>query len=86
MLKSINPKNGKLIGEFAYSAPSQIEKQLSSAFSEYKASFHMGEKLHFNRLNKIGKLIPALQKHEQKLAESMADEMGKPIVQGKAEV
>ena len=86
MLKSINPKNGKLIGEYAYTSAAQMEKQISQAFALYQSNYHTGGKLVTERVEKIKKFAEALKHNQEKIAQTMADEMGKPVFTGRSEV
>lgn len=82
-IKSINPKNYKLIKTYEPYSDAEIEdiiKQVDEAGESWKkSSFSIREKL-------IKKLGLTLEKNKERLAKLMTNEMGKPISQAIAEV
>jgi len=80
---TINPKNGSKIKEYEkYSAQevSEIIEAVQQEWIEWRRSTHE------TRGKLLKKMATVLRSRKQKLAELMADEMGKPISQGMSEV
>lgn len=82
-LKSINPYTGELINEYQEHTKKQVHELLekaSSAFSDWKLSDFKTRSTHMvNITNK-------LKANKEKYARLMTDEMGKPIIESRAEV
>lgn len=81
--KSVNPYNGDLVDTHPADQPNVIEQKLSQAFTafEYRAAFPLNERRTFVRA-----LAVLTEAQADKWSKLMALEMGKPVVQGRAEV
>lgn len=80
---SINPANGKKIKEYAALTEEQAAakiKQTHNAWLGWKKTSHAERRIPMNRLAEI------LRERRNELAILMANEMGKPVKQGLAEV
>ena len=83
MLKSINPKNNKLISTWDSHSSDDVANILSQANKAYLE--WMRTDLSF-RLNCIEEISSLLKERAKEFGTIMADEMGKPIAQGLAEI
>lgn len=83
MLNSINPSNGNLISSYSemdFAAVSSIVEKADEQFIEWrKTSFKV-------RSSKIKSSAAILRKRKEEFAKLMTLEMGKPIVQARAEI
>src|SRR5438477_3537709 len=82
-IQSINPATGDVIETFQVTTPQELERILGSA----QAAFHEWRALPFaTRAQGMQKAAGLLRARRADYARIMALEMGKPIVQGEAEV
>src|SRR5882672_7090654 len=82
-IQSINPATGDVIETFQETTPQEVERILGSA----QAAFHQWRALPFaTRAQSMQKAAGLLRARKTDYARTMALEMGKPIVQGEAEV
>src|SRR5689334_16586269 len=82
-IQSINPATGEALETFEETAPAELEKILARAH----AAFHEWRRLPFaTRAQHLTKAAGLLRARKTDYARTMALEMGKPIVQGEAEV
>jgi len=82
-IQSINPATGDVIETFQETTPQEVERILGSA----QAAFHEWRALPFaTRAQTMQKAASLLRARKTDYARTMALEMGKPIVQGEAEV
>ena len=82
-LKSINPKNNKLIGSWDSHSSDDIANLLSQANKAYLNWMNTDLSFRINCLEEISNL---LRERGKEYGILMADEMGKPIAQGLAEI
>ena len=82
-LKSINPKNNKLIGSWDSQSPDDVANVLNRANKAYLD--WMGTDLSF-RINCLEEISNLLRDRAKEYGTLMADEMGKPLAQGLAEI
>ena len=82
-LKSINPKNNKLIGSWDSHSSDDIANLLSQANKAYLNWMNTDLSFRINCLEEISNL---LRERAKEYGALMADEMGKPLVQGLAEI
>src|SRR6185503_11853772 len=82
-MKSINPTTGKLIKLYRETSLKDIERGLKKAHE----AFEDWQNLSFERRAKgIRNAARILRKNKDKYARLIAEEMGKPLVQGQAEI
>jgi succinate-semialdehyde dehydrogenase / glutarate-semialdehyde dehydrogenase len=82
-IQSINPATGKILETFEETPPQELERILSRA----RAAFHEWRAVPFaTRAQSMRKAAGLLRARKTDYAGIMALEMGKPIVQGEAEV
>jgi succinate-semialdehyde dehydrogenase/glutarate-semialdehyde dehydrogenase len=82
-IQSINPATGKILETFEETPPQELERILSRA----RAAFHEWRAVPFaTRAQSMRKAAGLLRARKTDYARIMALEMGKPIVQGEAEV
>ena len=82
-LKSINPKNNKLINSWEVHSTEQVDALLSRANQTYQGWMKTDLSFRINCLEEISNL---LRERAKEYAIIMADEMGKPVTQGLAEI
>ena len=83
IFQSLNPWSGELLAEWEVFSPAKVHRilQLSRAvFPQWR-----GEKPEF-RLRLMDRLAILLEKNREMLALAMAEEMGKPVTEGRSEV
>jgi succinate-semialdehyde dehydrogenase len=80
---SINPANGEVVARYPYQSKTDLERTLSSAASGYKAWSAFAPQA---RIEVISKLSGILRRDIEQLGQMAAREMGKPIVQARAEI
>ncbi len=78
-----NPANGEALAQYFYSSKEEIETSLQQLESEYQ---RFRKSPIFERTEAIHRLGSLLRKNKNNLALLMAQEMGKPIRQGQAEI
>ncbi|NKB87225.1 MAG: aldehyde dehydrogenase family protein [Acidobacteria bacterium] len=83
MYRSLNPTTGELIEEFALHTDAHVESSLEAAAAEFQVwrRARLGD-----RTEVLERAARELDAARDALAELMAEEMGKPVVQGLAEV
>jgi len=81
-LRSINPTNGELIREYAEATPDEVARALQGAARAFEAWRRTSCAERAERLQRAAAL---LEERQEDLARLMALEMGKPLVQGRAE-
>jgi len=82
-IQSINPATGKPLETFQETTPQELDRILSSAHS----AFHEWRAVPFAvRAQSMQRAAALLRARKAEYAQTMALEMGKPIVQGEAEV
>ena len=82
-LKSINPKNNKLINSWEVHSTEQVDALLSQANQTYQGWMETDLSFRINCLEEISNL---LRERAKEYAIIMANEMGKPLTQGMAEI
>ncbi len=82
-LQSINPATGEVLETFTETSATEIERILATAHAEFLAWRDVPFATRAQLMRKAG---VALRAHKTEYARTMALEMGKPIVQGEAEV
>src|SRR5947208_1341569 len=82
-IQSINPATGEMLESFQEMTASEVDRILEAAYT----SFHEWRSRPFvDRAKKMREAARVLRAAREKYARTMALEMGKPIVQGEAEV
>lgn len=82
-ISSINPANGKTLAEYTLHTTEQVHEkieQVHAAWGQWKQTSHADRALLLKNLAAI------LRRRSEEFAQLMANEMGKPIQQGRAEV
>jgi succinate-semialdehyde dehydrogenase/glutarate-semialdehyde dehydrogenase len=82
-LQSINPATGEVLETFTETSAAEIERILATAHAEFLAWRDVPFATRGLLMRKAGAVLRA---HKAEYARTMALEMGKPIVQGEAEV
>jgi succinate-semialdehyde dehydrogenase / glutarate-semialdehyde dehydrogenase len=82
-MQSINPATGDVLGSFAEASPAEIERILAAAHAAFLDWRHTGWPDRARPMRQAGEI---LRRRRAELARTMALEMGKPIVQGEAEI
>lgn len=82
-IQSINPVNGKLIKKYTEDTEKQLSKKIEKA---HKGWLKWKETSFETRAGLLRKAAALLEKQKTSLAELMANEMGKPLQQGIAEI
>jgi succinate-semialdehyde dehydrogenase/glutarate-semialdehyde dehydrogenase len=83
MIRSVSPYDGRVIGEYEESSPEQVESVIDTAA---RLQREWEEVSIAERARPMDRLAEILEERREQLAELMADEMGKPLGQGRAEV
>jgi succinate-semialdehyde dehydrogenase/glutarate-semialdehyde dehydrogenase len=83
MLQSIDPTTNKLIKEYVEHSQAEIDTYIKSAEIAYKL---WRKTEHDLRSDLFKNLFEQLEKHKEYLAILMAQEMGKPLQQGRSEI
>jgi len=81
--KTTNPWSGKVLKEYEYTPPHQVESLLERATL---AQLAWKRKSTATRVAILARLPEKLRQEQDRLAQIMIDEMGKPFAQAKAEV
>ncbi len=83
MMISVSPATGKTIAEYAETPPDQVSHHIARAHALQREWAHtdLGE-----RSARMLEMANVLDRHTDDLAVLMANEMGKPVQQGRAEV
>ena len=82
-LISINPANGEIVGTY----PELTSSELLEILSETQEAFHPWRELEISkRCQFFRQLAEILRVRQNEFARLMALEMGKPLLQGKAEI
>src|SRR3990167_7370048 len=82
-LKSINPTNGSILGSVKISTKADIETAVAAA----RKAFPVWRDTPLVKRSQIlAKVGPLLKKNSRKLAELMAKEMGKPVIEAEGEI
>jgi len=82
--RTLNPYTEEIVQEFAEHTDEQVEAALAKADALYRSSWSKGEIA--PRLAVLDKLGTLLTENREKLAQTMALEMGKPVTQGLGEI
>ncbi|AFN73976.1 putative aldehyde dehydrogenase [Melioribacter roseus P3M-2] len=82
-LKSVNPATGKLIKEFSEMSKNEVEEIISSADAAFRRWKEYDPEHRCELMKKAGN---QLLKEKERYAETITNEMGKPIAQSVAEV
>ena len=82
-IQSINPATGEVLETFTETSAAEIERILATAHAEFLAWRDVPFAARGQLMRKAGAVLRA---HKAEYARTMALEMGKPIVQGEAEV
>ncbi|MEY4616503.1 MAG: hypothetical protein RJB66_1463 [Pseudomonadota bacterium] len=80
---TINPNTGEPLSQYFYSTPEEIDAGISELEKEF---FNFRRFPVYDRTEGILRLGHLLRKNKELLAQLMAQEMGKPIKQGRAEI
>ena len=83
MIETLNPYSGKILAEYPYANPAEIERHLERLNNHQQIWSKMSLNQRSQVLTSLGQ---ALQKSEHSLALSISLEMGKPIKQSLSEV
>lgn len=81
--RAINPASGEELSTYPCATPEQVERTLDRS---RRVQAVWSRRTVRDRAARLSSLAVALRRHREKLAALMADEMGKPVAQGKAEV
>ena len=82
-LRSINPHTGEIIGEYEETSPREVDAALGRAdraFARWRSA-HFAE-----RADAMRRVAAILVERKERYATLMAQEMGKPVTQGRAEI
>src|SRR5262249_6541826 len=82
-IQSINPASGKALESFPETTAQELDRMLANAQSAFHEWRTVGFAARAQRMQKAAALLRA---HKAEYARTMALEMGKPVVQGEAEV
>jgi succinate-semialdehyde dehydrogenase/glutarate-semialdehyde dehydrogenase len=82
-MQSINPATGEVLETFTETTAAEVERVLATAHAEFLAWRDVPFATRAQLMRRAGEVLRA---HKTEYARSMALEMGKPIVQGEAEV
>jgi succinate-semialdehyde dehydrogenase / glutarate-semialdehyde dehydrogenase len=82
-IQSINPATGEVLETFTETSAAEVERILATAHAEFLAWRDVPFAARGELMHKAGVVLRA---HKAEYARTMALEMGKPIVQGEAEV
>lgn len=82
--RTLNPYTEEIVQQFAEHTDGQVETALAKADALYRSSWSKGEIA--PRLAILDKLSTLLTENREKLAQTMALEMGKPVSQGLGEI
>lgn len=82
--RTLNPFTEQTVQEFAEHTDDQVEAALARADALYQSNWSKGNVA--PRLVVLGKLAELLIENREKLTETMALEMGKPVTQGQGEI
>lgn len=83
MIKSINPYDGSLLAEFSLHSPDQVDSKLTRAF-EAQRLWRL--KPLSQRLELLQRMADLLRERKETYARLITLEMGKPIVESRAEI
>lgn len=83
MITSISPTDGQVLAEYEETPPTEVRQQIETAASLQESWAHTSLE---ERAAPMLKMAELLEGHRDELALLMADEMGKPLTQGLAEV
>ncbi len=83
MISSVSPTDGRLIAEYAQTSPEEVERHIDAAA---KLQVEWEQVSVADRAVPMLALADLLERDREKLAVLMADEMGKPLAQGRSEV
>ncbi len=82
-IETVNPATEKVLDSYKILTPSEIDEKIEAAHQRYLAWRKVGFS---QRKQHMLQLASLLRKHQDKYATLMAQEMGKPITAGKAEI
>ena len=87
LFRSINPKNNKLLKEFACISNTQLESKVEKSYQSYRKEFEAGtvEGMQ-SRFSKLAALKDILNDRKDMLCETVTSEMGKPLAQAHGEI
>jgi succinate-semialdehyde dehydrogenase/glutarate-semialdehyde dehydrogenase len=80
---SINPANGKPLKKYSVHTPKQVEQKIAQTHKTWLSWKNTG---HDERSRLLNNLAGVLENRKKEFAILMAQEMGKPIAQGVAEI
>lgn len=83
MLESISPTDGRLLQSYEETSPDEVRTHIETAAALQREWAHVPIS---ERAAPMEKMAGLLEDSREELAELMADEMGKPIAQGRGEV
>jgi succinate-semialdehyde dehydrogenase / glutarate-semialdehyde dehydrogenase len=83
MITSISPTDGQVLAEYEETPPTEVRHRIETAASLQESWAHTSLE---ERAAPMLKMAELLEGHRDELALIMADEMGKPLTQGRAEV
>lgn len=83
MIRSISPTDGSLLAEYGETSAAEVQDHISIA-ADIQREWEMADLA--ERAGPMLAMADLLEKHRDQLGEMMTDEMGKPIVQARAEV
>lgn len=82
-IETVNPANGKVLERIAYAAPGEIDERLNRAAQTQRAWAAASNE---TRAATLRLVAARLRERRHRLAQTAVREMGKPIVQARAEV
>ncbi|HDR2376875.1 TPA: succinate-semialdehyde dehydrogenase [Enterobacter asburiae] len=80
---SVNPATGETLGAFAWATPEEVERAISQSDTGYRLWRRESVS---HRAQKLRDLGAALRNRAEEMAQTISREMGKPILQARAEV
>ena len=80
---SVNPATGETIAAYPWATPEEVERAISQSDSGYRQWRREGVS---HRAQKLRDLGAALRNRAEEMAQTISREMGKPILQARAEV
>lgn len=85
-MRSINPKNNKLLKTYTVISDQDITNRISWCLNRFQFNKTFTVEELPERQYKLNKLRKVLEKHKEEYAKLITDEMGKPIKQSREEM
>lgn len=86
VFKTVNPKNGKLLKTVDLISHHTMHKHLDKAFNSYRYMRNQGVDGLSERIERLQKVRKLLEIGKKKYAETITNEMGKPLKESFGEV